>query len=435
MAQGMAMGKIQALVDKKKVIITETSIRSDLKLDDAKGTDCLPTATIFAELERMGYGKSSLKTLSILYKAYFSSPMEILIHSILQCLNDKTTSLKEFSSVMASCYHMSCQSKNFNFTKFIFDYGEELREGFHSFETLMVQAIKTWGKDSATPTVSYFHTHSYSNHLYINLKRNVKKETEEKDSEVTLVDETQEMNDDNLLFDIGVLEEQEKEVAEKEVSVVDLVTTAGEIVTSANVEVTTVNAPTTTIDELTRMFDFFNWPQTSAKENKQEQLSIEEKSRLFVELLERRKKYFAALIAQEKRSKPPTKAQKRNTMSTYLKNMGGYKHNQLKSKRSDNSKKQKINEYVEAKKDDDQEEAEMKNHIEIVKDDEVSIDDIPLATKPPVIVKYKIVKEGKDLETLWKLVKVNMGIQGNKDDMEEVLWGDMKVMFEPDIKK
>ncbi|GJS68265.1 hypothetical protein Tco_0682830 [Tanacetum coccineum] len=42
--------QIQALVDKKKVIITETSIRSDLKLDDAEGIDCLPTATIFAEL-------------------------------------------------------------------------------------------------------------------------------------------------------------------------------------------------------------------------------------------------------------------------------------------------------------------------------------------------------------------------------------------------
>ncbi|GJX78192.1 hypothetical protein Tco_0325003 [Tanacetum coccineum] len=37
-------------------------------------------------------------------------------------------------------------------------------------------------------------------------------------------------------------------------------------------------------------------------------------------------------LTQEKRSKPPTKAQKRNKMSTYLKNMAGYKHNQLKSK-------------------------------------------------------------------------------------------------------
>ncbi|GKF42322.1 hypothetical protein Tco_0125664, partial [Tanacetum coccineum] len=62
--------------------------------------------------------------------------------------------------------------------------------------------------------------------------------------EVTLVDETQEMNDDNLMFNTGVLEEQEKEVAKKEVSTADPVTTI-------NVEVTTANAPTTTIDELT----------------------------------------------------------------------------------------------------------------------------------------------------------------------------------------
>ncbi|GKE58651.1 hypothetical protein Tco_1497836 [Tanacetum coccineum] len=52
----------------------------------------------------------------------------------------------------------------------------------------------------------------------------------------------------------------------------------------------------------------------------------------------------------------------------------------------DKSKKQKIDEHVEAKKDYDQEEAEMKNHIEIVKDDKVEIDAIPLATKPLMIV-------------------------------------------------
>ncbi|GJY64286.1 putative ribonuclease H-like domain-containing protein [Tanacetum coccineum] len=49
------LAQIQALVDKKKVIITKTSIRSDLKFEDAEGTDCLPTTTIIAELERMGY--------------------------------------------------------------------------------------------------------------------------------------------------------------------------------------------------------------------------------------------------------------------------------------------------------------------------------------------------------------------------------------------
>ncbi|GJR22667.1 hypothetical protein Tco_0971194 [Tanacetum coccineum] len=92
--------QIQALVDKKKVIITETSIRSDLKLDDAEGIDCLPTATIFAELERMGYENLTQKL--TFYKAYFSSQWKFLIHTILQCLSAKTTAWNEFSSTMAS---------------------------------------------------------------------------------------------------------------------------------------------------------------------------------------------------------------------------------------------------------------------------------------------------------------------------------------------
>ncbi|GJS80119.1 RNA-directed DNA polymerase, eukaryota, reverse transcriptase zinc-binding domain protein [Tanacetum coccineum] len=116
---------------------------------------------------------------------------------------------------------------------------------------------------------------------------------------------------------------------------------------------------------------------------------------------------------------------------------------------SDNLKKQKIDEHVEAEKDDDQEEAYMKKHIEIVKDDEVAIDAIPLATKPPVIVEYKIFKEGKfryfqliradgslkrylsmikmlqnidreDLETIWKLVKAKHGNTRPEEDYERI---------------
>ncbi|GJR15378.1 hypothetical protein Tco_0798030 [Tanacetum coccineum] len=251
--------------------------------------------------------------------------------------------------------------------------------------------------------------------------------------------------------------------------------------------------------------DFELAQRTQAEE--QGEITIEERSRLFVELMNRRKKHFAKLRAEEIRRKPPTKAQKRNQMSTYLKNMAGYKHSQLKSKsyneihklfdkemkrvntfvdmnsevvkgsetrteesskragdelESDMSKKQKIDEHVEVEKDD-QEEAEMKRHIEIVKDDEVAIDVIPLATKPPVIFEYQINNDGRmgyfkliranesskryslmikilqgidreDLVTLWKLVKAKHGNTRPKEDYERVLWGDLKVMFEPDIK-
>ncbi|GJR01362.1 hypothetical protein Tco_0524346 [Tanacetum coccineum] len=172
-------------------------------------------------------------------------------------------------------------------------------------------------------------------------------------------------------------------------------------------------------------------------------------------------------------------------MCAYLKNMGGYKHNQLKGRSYEEIQKlfdkayKQVNSFVpmdsevvkssetraegKAKKDDDQEEAEMKRHIEIVKDDEVAIDYIPLATKPPMIVEYKIDKDGRmgyfkliradgsskryssmikmlqdinkeDLETLWKLVKAKHGNTRPEDDYERVLWGDLKVMFELDIK-
>ncbi|GJW92084.1 putative ribonuclease H-like domain-containing protein, partial [Tanacetum coccineum] len=81
--------------------------------------------------------------------------------------------------------------------------------------------------------------------------------------------------------------------------------------------------------------------ELAARLHKEEQgeLSVEEKSRLFVELMDKRKKHFARLGAEEQRRKPLTKAQKRNQMCTYLKNMAGFTHNQLKNKSFDEVQK------------------------------------------------------------------------------------------------
>ncbi|GJZ58818.1 hypothetical protein Tco_0614634 [Tanacetum coccineum] len=118
----------------------------------------------------------------------------------------------------------------------------------------------------------------------------------------------------------------------------------------------------------------------------------------------------------------------------------------------ENSKKQKLEE--------DKETAELQRPIEVVLDkEEVAIDAIPLATKPPSIVDYKIHKKRKktyyqiiradgsskmylvfshmlksfdmkDLETLWKLVKVKHGSTRPEEGYERVLWGDLKTMFD-----
>nr|GFB54004.1 hypothetical protein [Tanacetum cinerariifolium] len=45
--------QIRALIDGKKIFVNEESIRRDLKLQDVKGTACLPSGTIFEELARM----------------------------------------------------------------------------------------------------------------------------------------------------------------------------------------------------------------------------------------------------------------------------------------------------------------------------------------------------------------------------------------------
>ncbi|GKE97606.1 hypothetical protein Tco_0020957 [Tanacetum coccineum] len=66
-----------------------------------------------------------------------------------------------------------------------------------------------------------------------------------------------------------------------------------------------------------------------------EELIDREKAKLFMELIEKRRKHFAALRAQEKRNRPLTKLQKRTQMSTYLKHMSGYTYKQLKGKSFD----------------------------------------------------------------------------------------------------
>nr|GEY76949.1 hypothetical protein [Tanacetum cinerariifolium] len=47
--------QLQALIDDKKVVVTEAIIKRDLHLDDADGVEYLPNAEIFEQLTRMGY--------------------------------------------------------------------------------------------------------------------------------------------------------------------------------------------------------------------------------------------------------------------------------------------------------------------------------------------------------------------------------------------
>ncbi|GJR37026.1 hypothetical protein Tco_1212710 [Tanacetum coccineum] len=55
--------QLQDLVDEKKIIITESTVRRDLQLEDAEGVDCLPNATIFEQLTLIGLDEAVYKEL------------------------------------------------------------------------------------------------------------------------------------------------------------------------------------------------------------------------------------------------------------------------------------------------------------------------------------------------------------------------------------
>nr|GFD08827.1 hypothetical protein [Tanacetum cinerariifolium] len=67
--------RLQALVDKKSIVITEEVVCEILHMNDAEGVICLPNEDIFAGLARIGYEKPSTKL--TFYKAFFSTQWKV----------------------------------------------------------------------------------------------------------------------------------------------------------------------------------------------------------------------------------------------------------------------------------------------------------------------------------------------------------------------
>ncbi|GJT48689.1 putative ribonuclease H-like domain-containing protein [Tanacetum coccineum] len=288
--------QIQALVDGKKVIITDASIRRDLQLADENGTECLPNATIFAELERMGYEKLTQKL--TFYKAFFAPQWKFLIHIILQCLSAKTTAWNEFSSTMASAVilflnkqveGMSKHKEIYiipSYTKKVFVNMKRQGKDFSGkdtplFPTMMVQAQEEVGEGSVLPTVPQ-HTPTINQPSLSQPKKKQKPKKSKKQNTEEMVKKLKmrnksrtpglkrlrkvgrsariEFSEDEGLGDPEDASKQGRKIAdidtdEEEISTAEPVTTAGEVVTTSNVVVSTADvtttSATTTVDELT----------------------------------------------------------------------------------------------------------------------------------------------------------------------------------------
>nr|GEX03619.1 hypothetical protein [Tanacetum cinerariifolium] len=127
--------RLQALVDKKRIVITEEVVREILQLNDAEGVICLPNEEIFAGFARMGYEKPSTKL--TFYKAFFSTQWKFFIHTILHSLSAKRTSWNEFSSTMASALICLSSGQRFNFSK--------VGNGFSGVETPLFESMLAVG--------------------------------------------------------------------------------------------------------------------------------------------------------------------------------------------------------------------------------------------------------------------------------------------------
>nr|GFB83117.1 hypothetical protein [Tanacetum cinerariifolium] len=141
--------RLQALVDKKKIVISEDAIREILQLDDAEGVVCLPNDEIFSGLAQIGYEKPSTKL--TFYKAFFSSQWKFLIHTILQSLSAKRTSWNEFNTAMASVVICLSKGQRFNFSRKI-DTEEEVQVPTHDHVD-QENVIEEIDDDVAPPTL------------------------------------------------------------------------------------------------------------------------------------------------------------------------------------------------------------------------------------------------------------------------------------------
>nr|GEY86851.1 hypothetical protein [Tanacetum cinerariifolium] len=319
------------------------------------------------------------------------------------------------------------------------------------------------------------------------------------DKELTLIDETAEDQgrfDDQEMLDTRVFDDEEiiveKAVVDKEVDVVEEVNVASITTPVSVAAITTIVAttPTISMDDITLakalieiktsrpkakgivMQDPSETPTPTPIVSSQQPSKVlekdAEKAKLFMEFLEKRKKFFAAKRAKEKRNKPLTKAKQKSLMSTYLKNMDGWKTRALKNKSFaeiqelfDKSMK-RINSFVDfrtelveesTKKDkaeivykssskragdkqeqekskkqkieDDKEQEELKRCLEVIPNDgdDVPIDATPLSSTPPTIMLKNFDRE--DLEALWRMPV---------DHMDSFLMHNLKTMFEHHVE-
>nr|GEY69870.1 hypothetical protein [Tanacetum cinerariifolium] len=431
--------RLQALVDKKKVMITKATIREALRLDGAESIDYLPNEEIFTELSRMGYDKPFTKL--TIYKAFFSPQWKFLIHTILQCMSAKRTSWNVFSSSMASAIICLSTGRKFNFSKYIFDSlvrNVDSSTKFHMYPRFLQLMIRAQVGDLSSHSIKYS-SPALTQKVFANIRRvgkgfsgvdkplfegmivtqQVDEVADEGATDVDVDDVPAaaepgiivdiDADEDVTLKDVDDVAKEDDELEPVELKeVVKVVTTAKlmvEVVTAASATITVVDtlitaATITTAPSAARRRKgvVIRDPEETAtpsliihsepkSKDKGKGIMAELNNNInwdeVIEQVQRKEKeYNAVMRYQALKRKPRTEAQSRKNIMIYLRNMTKeqMEEEDIKAlKRASESQAEKA-----AKKQKlDEEIAELKKHLQIVPNDEddVYTEATPLAQR------------------------------------------------------
>ncbi|GKB09947.1 hypothetical protein Tco_0843870 [Tanacetum coccineum] len=203
--------QLQALVDGKKIIVTEASVKRDLQLNDKEGTDCLPNATIFVELTKIGKPKRkdtevpqpSGPTTNVADEAVY----EEMDDSLERAATSATSLDAERDRVLALENTKTAQAQEITSLKLRVKKLEK-KAGSRTHKLKRLYKVGRSARIVSSNEASLGDQEDAS-------KQGRKIDDIDKDTEITLVDETQGRYGDDIMFDVSDLASEEVFVAEK----------------------------------------------------------------------------------------------------------------------------------------------------------------------------------------------------------------------------
>ncbi|GJZ94528.1 hypothetical protein Tco_0666731 [Tanacetum coccineum] len=350
--------QIQALVDKKKVIITEKSVRSDLMLEDAEGIECLPNDKEYKRKQRKDSGLTEPIPDEATNEEPISTPscdppqsgedrLQLTeLKNLCTILQKQVLNLEEAKTLKAKEICLFKERVKYD-EEMLFDVQDDLQgkevvaeKEVAKKEVSVADPVTTTGKVVTTASATTSIDELTLAQTLIEIKAAKPKavttatttittivtSTRPKAKRIVFHDQEEQASAFKPIVSLsqlpqakdkgkGKMVEPEKPLKKK-----DQIAFDEELALKLHVEeqeelekervTQEEDSRAANIEELNSIKAMIKADEQLAarlQDEEQEQFSIEEKSRMLVEMIAERKKFFAAQRAVEQRSKPPTK--------------------------------------------------------------------------------------------------------------------------------